>query len=89
MRTTIELPQALLRTAKMRAATRGETLKALLTRAVAAELGHGHEMPPRRRVEFPLFGDPTGPPVDLSGMDLATALAGDDAALARRGRRAR
>ena len=86
MRTTVELPPALLRKAKMRAAARGESLKTLLTRAVAAELGQGNETTMRRRVEFPLFGDPTGPPVDLSGLDLAGALADDDAALAGRRR---
>jgi len=66
----------------MRAAARGESLKTLLTRAVAAELGQGNEETRRRRVELPLFGDPTGPPVDLTGSDLARALAADDAALA-------
>ena len=46
---------------------------------MAAELGQGNETTTRRRVEFPLFGDPTGPPVDLSGLDLAKALAADEA----------
>jgi len=73
----------------MRAAARGESLKTLLTRAVAAELGQGNEEPRRRRVELPLFGDPAGPRVDLNGLDLARALAADDAALAGRGRRGR
>lgn len=82
MRTTVELPPALLRKAKMYAAARGESLKTLLTRAVAAELGQRDETPTRRRVVLPLFGDPTGPPVDLSGSALARALADDDAALA-------
>ena len=73
----------------MRAAGRGKSLKALLTRAVAAELGQGNETTTRRRVVLPLFGDPTGPPVDLSGVDLARVLADDDAALAGRRRRGR
>ena len=73
----------------MRAAARGESLKTLLTRAVEAELGQGNEMTTRRRVELPLFGDPTGPPVDLSGVDLARVLADDDAALLGRRRRSR
>lgn len=89
MRTTVELPPALLRKAKMRAAARGESLKTLLTRAVAAELGQGYQDTRRRRVEFPLFGDPSGPLVDLGGLDLARALADDDAALAGRRRRGR
>lgn len=87
MRTTIELPPALLLKAKMRAAARGESLKALLTRAVAAELGQGHQETKRRRVTLPLVGDPAGPPVDLSGSDLARALADDDTAVAAAGRR--
>ena len=89
VRTTVELPPALLRKAKMRAAARGESLKTLLTRAMAAELGRGDETTTRRRVEFPLFGDPTLPSVDLSALDLARVLANDDAALAGRRRRGR
>jgi hypothetical protein len=73
----------------MRAAGRGESLKTLLTRAVAAELGQGNETTTRRRLELPLFGDSTGPPVDLSGVDLARVLADDDAARAGRRRRGR
>lgn len=73
----------------MRAAARGESLKILLTRAVAAELSQGNETTTRRRVELPLLGDPTGPAVDLSGLDLARVLAEDDAALAGRRRRGR
>ena len=89
MRTTVELPPALLRKAKMRAAARGESLKTLLTRAVEAELGQGNETTTRRRVELPLVGDPAGPPVDPSGLDLARVLAADDAALLGRRRRGR
>lgn len=63
----------------MRAAARGESLKTLLTRAVAAELSQGHEEARPRRVELPLFGDPAAPPVDLIALDLAKALAEDDA----------
>jgi hypothetical protein len=73
----------------MRAAGRGESLKTLLTRAVAAELDQGHETTTRRRLVLPLFGDPTRPPVDLSGVDLARVLADDDAARAGRRRRSR
>ena len=89
MRTTVELPPSLLQKAKMRAAGRGESLKTLLTRAVAAELAQGNETTTRRRVQLPLVGDPTGPPVDVSGLDLARVLADDDAALAGRRRRGR
>jgi hypothetical protein len=80
MRTTVELAPDLLRAAKARSAERGESLKALLTRAVEAELGN----PPARsmtrsRVALPLFGG-SGPAVGLSNTDLERALADDDAA---------
>src|SRR5262249_4822280 len=39
MRTTVELPPELMKKAKAQAAARGESLKTLLTRAVASELG--------------------------------------------------
>ena len=86
MRTTVELPPDLFRKVKARAAARGESLRALLTRLVAAELGQDNETT-RRRVELPLFGDPSGPPVDLNAAGLARVLAGEDAALAGRRRR--
>ncbi len=81
MRTTVELPPDLMRAAKARSAESGESLKSLLTRAVAAEL----ELPAMRRAEkarvrLPLFGSPTGTPVRLTNADLERALAGADAA---------
>lgn len=71
----------------MRAAARGESLKTLLNRAVAVELGQGSEASVRQRVKLPLFGDPQAPPVALTAQDLARAIADDDATLAgeRRG----
>jgi hypothetical protein len=91
MRTTVDLSSDLFRRAKASAARRGESLKSLVTRAIAAEIGQvaGTRDVPRRRVELPLFGDPAATPVHLSGRDLARALADADAARARqpRGRR--
>ncbi len=80
MRTTVELPPDLLRAAKARSAESGESLKTLLTRAVAAEL----DVSPARagrsaRVELPLFGFPGGTRVRLTNRDLARILAGADA----------
>lgn len=89
MRTTVELPPALFRRAKARAAARGESLKALLTRAVAAEVGQDRDVAARERVRLPLFGDPTGPKVDLDAADLARVLADEDAARSGRRRRRR
>ena len=88
MRTTVELPPDLLRAAKARSAESGESLKSLLTRAVAAELdthvaGRGRKV----RVALPLFGRPSGPRVRPSNADLEHALADADAAAAQSSRR--
>ena len=81
MRTTIEFAPALIRAAKARSAERGESLKAFLTRAVAAELGIGRAAAGNRaRMALPLFGDTSGPPVAPSNADLERALAEADAA---------
>lgn len=79
MRTTVELPPELFRAAKARSAERGESLKSLLTRAVAAELGHRLERDARPRVALPLFGRAEGPRVSPSNADLERALANTDA----------
>ena len=89
MRTTIELPTDLFRRAKARAAARGESLKTLLTRAVAAEVGQDRDPAPGRRMILPLFGSPKGPSVDLRASDLARALADEDTVQAGVGRRQR
>jgi hypothetical protein len=80
MRTTIVLPPDLLRAAKSRSAERGESLKALITRAVAAELAAPQDSRgPGARVTLPLFGDPRGAKVRLTNSDLADRLAAADA----------
>ena len=80
MRTTVVLPSELLRAAKSRSAERGESLKALLTRAVEAELGRP-SLPTGigPRVGLPLFGG-SGPAVRRSNADLERVLADADAA---------
>jgi hypothetical protein len=80
MRTTVELAPDLMRLAKSRSAERGESLKTLLNRAVAAELGHaatGNR--PRPRMVLPVFGGPKGPPVRLDNSTVAQHLADADA----------
>lgn len=91
MRTTVVLPPHLLRAAKVRSAEHGESLKALLTRAIEAELGREpRAAAARARVALPLFGDPDAPIVRLSNADLARALAdADRGALAAANARAR
>lgn len=83
MRTTIELPADLLRAAKSRSAERGESLKALLTRALAAELQVSPQPGSRSRVQLPLFGSRAGPPVRVTNQDLERALADADVSAAR------
>lgn len=81
MRTTVELAPDLLRLAKSRSAERGESLKSLLTRAVAAEVGQAApDARPRPRMTLPLFGDPSGPMVRLTNDVLAARQADADAA---------
>jgi hypothetical protein len=82
MRTTVDLPTPLFRRAKARAAARGETLRALLTRAVEAEVGAAspskwHDS--SGRVKLPLIGTPGGPKVNLTNADLERILAEDEA----------
>jgi hypothetical protein len=81
MRTTIMLPPELMRAAKARSAEQGESLKALLRRALEAELARSESAAPRHaRVTLPMFGTTGTPPVRLSNADLARALADADAA---------
>ncbi len=76
-----------MRAAKARSAEAGESLKTLLTRAVAAELGRGSAAPARgARVVLPLFGGGSGPRANLSNADLERALADADATRAGGGR---
>jgi hypothetical protein len=79
MRTTVELPPDLMRAAKARSAESGESLKTLLTRAVAAELEtHAVRRGLKARVVLPLFGGPSGPRIRLSNADVERAVADAD-----------
>jgi hypothetical protein len=74
MRTTVDLPDELMRAAKARAASRGESLKTLFERAVATEVGRPRRC---RRVSFPLVGS-DGPTVTQAEVEVADALAQDE-----------
>ena len=90
MRTTVELPPELMREAKARAAARGESLKTLLTRAVATELGRSRNLQESTtRVRLPLFGNPKRKQVDVTPEDISRALAEDDAMAAGRAKNRR
>ena len=80
MRTTVELPPALLRAAKGRAAARGEALKALLTRAVTHELGRSAHAARDQQAVWPLIASGRKGTVHLTNDDLARIDASDDAA---------
>lgn len=70
---------ALMRSAKARSAERGESLKSLLSRALAAELALPQTAPSRAKVRLPLFGAATGPAVNVTNANLEQALADADA----------
>lgn len=78
MRTTVDLPDELMRAAKAHAARRGESLKELFTRLVAAEVRTRTRQPSGARVPLPLVGDPGGEPVEITNEDIEAALAEDD-----------
>lgn len=73
------MPPMLMRAAKARAAERGESLKDLVNRAVAHELGLPSA--PRAkagRVTLPLIGRDAEPEVLITNEDIAAALDADD-----------
>ena len=79
MRTTVELPPTLMRAAKARAAEEGETLKDLVNRAVAREVG----LPatPREkagRVTLPLIARDARPTVLVTNDDIADAFGAEE-----------
>ena len=79
MRTTIDLPSTLMRAAKARAAERGESLKDLVNRAVAHEIGLPATPTGKRgRVTLPLIARDMAPAVLVTNADIADALDAED-----------
>jgi hypothetical protein len=78
VRTTVDLPEELMRAAKARAAGRGESLKELFARAVAHEVRFHAGRRSGTRVALPLVGG-DGPAVDVTNADIEAALAAEDA----------
>jgi hypothetical protein len=79
MRTTIDMPTSLMQAAKIRATERGESLKDLVNRAVAHEVGVPNA--PREktgRVVLPLLGHDATPEVVVTNADIEAALEADD-----------
>lgn len=69
-----------MRAAKAKSAERGESLKALLARAVEAEVGgHAKAGATRKRVTFPMIrSDPKAPKVNITNDFLAQIEADED-----------
>jgi hypothetical protein len=74
MRTTIDLPSTLMRAAKARAAEEGESLKDLVGRAVAREVGLPATPKGKAgRVTLPLIARGASPAVLVNNDDIAVA----------------
>jgi hypothetical protein len=79
MRTTVDIPPALMRAAKAQAAERGESLKDLVNRAVAHELGLPSAAKAKAgRVKLPLIGREAAAEVLVTNEDIASALEAED-----------
>ena len=93
MRTTIDLPEPLLRQVKARAALDGTTLKRLIRSFVEQGLrrleeGLGADTEPKKRSEIPTISRPTGAsPPALSNAELCDLLEQEDIARELRTRR--
>jgi plasmid stability protein len=79
MRTTIDMPDVLIRAAKARAAEHGESLKDLVNRALARELGLPSAAKQKTgRVTLPLVAREAAPAVLVTNDDIADALEAED-----------
>jgi hypothetical protein len=79
MRTTIDMPTSLMRAAKARAAERGETLKDLVNRAVAHEVGLPATAKGKTgRATLPLIARDAAPAVLVTNEDIADAFDAED-----------
>jgi hypothetical protein len=79
MRTTIDMPSTLMRAAKARAAQEGESLKDLVNRAVAHEIGLPATAKGKTgRVTLPLIARDTTPTVLVTNDDIADAFNAED-----------
>lgn len=79
MRTTVDLPDDLLRAAKARAAERGESLKDMFTRLLSREIRTPGGQLDGGTVSLPLIGSADGPSVAVTNADIEAVLAAEDA----------
>jgi hypothetical protein len=79
MRTTIDMPPTLMRAAKARAAEEGESLKDLVNRAVAREIGLPATAKGKTgRVTLPVIARDATPTVLVTNDDIAEAFDAED-----------
>jgi hypothetical protein len=79
MRTTVDMPPALMRMAKAHAAERGESLKDLVNRAVAHEVGLPSAPKGKTgRVVLPLIAPDAAPTVLVTNDDIEDAFGAED-----------
>ncbi len=79
MRTTIDMPPNLMRAAKARAAEHGESLKDLVNRAIAHEVGLPAAPKGKTgRVTLPLIARDATPAVLVTNQDIEDALDAED-----------
>ena len=79
MRTTIDMPPTLMRAAKARAAEQGESLKDLVNRAVAHEVGIPATPKGKAgRVTLPLIARDATPTILVTNEDIADAFDAED-----------
>jgi hypothetical protein len=79
MRTTLDLPDSLLKRAKIAAVERGTTLRELVGEALEKELVEAAKPRRSRRVRFPLFGSREPGALRLTNADIAKTEAEEDA----------
>lgn len=73
MRTTLDLPDELLKRSKIEAVERGISLKELVSVALSKEVGAAPAAPRARRVQFPIFSSKEPGSLHLTNADLARA----------------
>jgi hypothetical protein len=79
MRTTLDLPDPLMKRAKIAAVERGMTLRELIGTALTRELAAWSPPPgARRRVQFPVFSSTQPGSLRLTNADIARSEAAED-----------
>ena len=79
MRTTLDLPDELLKRAKILAVERGTTLKELMGSALRREVGLAKPETKSRRVEFPIFKSKNPGTLKIDNQTLSKLEAEEDA----------